>query len=59
MKCPWLIVTVTDTNNRNSYNDSRRSEKQTFGECHKEECPFYSKINKSCLRINSAENNSK
>lgn len=41
MKCPWLINTVVETNNRNSYNDSRRSEKQEFGECIEFKCPFY------------------
>lgn len=41
MICPWLIDTVTETNNRNSYNDSRRAEKHTFGKCVGSECPFY------------------
>lgn len=52
MICPWLIDTVVETNNRNSYNDSRRSEKQQFGKCMKKECPFYKHINDKdvCIR---------
>lgn len=52
MICPWLIDTVVETNNRNSYNDSRRSEKQVFGKCMEKECPFYKEqdTNSKCLR---------
>ena len=52
MICPWLIDTVVETNNRNSYNDSRRSEHQSFSKCMKTDCPFYRKKNdkETCLR---------
>lgn len=49
MKCPWLINTVTETNNRNSYNDVRRSEKQEFGTCVEKLCPFHSQAH-GCTR---------
>lgn len=50
MKCPWLINTSVETNNRNSYNDSRRTEQQDFGKCVKGDCPFYDNTNSTCLR---------
>lgn len=41
MICPWLVKSIIETNNRNSYNDSRRVEHQEFEKCVKEDCPFY------------------
>lgn len=41
MICPWLVKTVTETDNKNSYNSSRRIEHQEFDKCMKDECPFY------------------
>ena len=60
MICPWLIDTVVETNNRNSYNDSRRSEKSTFGKCVQKDCPFYSEndTHTKCLRARALVLNS-
>lgn len=41
MICPWLVKTVTETDNKNSYNNSRRTEHQEFDRCMENECPFY------------------
>ena len=53
MKCPWLVNTVVETNNRNSFNDARRTEHQDFAKCVKDECPFYDRVNTKCLRAES------
>ena len=42
MTCPWLVKTITETDNKNSYNSSRRIEHQEFDRCMKNDCPFYS-----------------
>lgn len=41
MICPWLVKTTIQTNNKNSYNDSVRTEHQEFDKCMKGDCPFY------------------
>lgn len=41
MICPWLVKTITETDNKNSFNSSRRVEHQEFDKCMKQECPFY------------------
>ena len=41
MICPWLVKTITETDNKNSFNSSRRVEHQEFDKCMKTECPFY------------------
>lgn len=48
MKCPWLIKTTTETDNKNSYNNSRRVEHTEFDECIRTNCPFYQ--HPKCLR---------
>lgn len=61
MICPWLVKTVVETNNRNSYNDSKRIEHQEFDKCMKKDCPFHQEINgkERCLRaIYMCSNNS-
>lgn len=53
MKCPWLIKTTTQTNNKNSYNESVRVEFQEFSNCMKKDCPFYRVTNEkeTCTRV--------
>ena len=41
MVCPWLIKTITQVNNKNSYNESVKTEHQEFDKCMKKDCPFY------------------
>lgn len=42
MICPWLVKTITETDNKNSYNNSRRTEHQEFDKCMQGDCPYYS-----------------
>ena len=44
MVCPWLVKTITQANNKNSYNESVKAEHQEFDKCMKNNCPFYRKI---------------
>lgn len=44
MVCPWLIKTVTDTDNKNSYNNTKRVEHQEFDRCMGYQCPFYKEL---------------
>ena len=46
MICPWLVKTVVQTNNKNSYNDSVRTEHQEFDRCMKHDCPFFFSLRK-------------
>ena len=41
MICPWLVKTITETDNKNSYNNSRRTEHQEFDKCMQGDCPYY------------------
>ena len=41
MVCPWLVKTITQVNNKNSYNDSVKTEHQEFDKCMEYNCPFY------------------
>ena len=51
MICPWLVKTIVQTTNKNSYNDSVRTEHQEFDKCMKEDCPFYApNANNKCKR---------
>ena len=47
MLCPWLIKVVTQTDNKNSYNQSQRTEHREFEKCAKQDCPFYREQNKT------------
>lgn len=55
MICPWLIKTVVQTNNKNSFNDSVRTEHQEFDKCMKKDCPFYATKDgqEICKRVES------
>lgn len=41
MKCPWLIESFTTTHTEYAGKYSKITEKQSFGECYKRDCPFY------------------
>lgn len=62
MKCPWLVKTVIQTNNKNSFNDSVRTEHQEFDNCMRNECPYYYTTNNNqntkCLRVEIDKANS-
>lgn len=41
MVCPYLINKIVETNNKNTFADSKRTETSVFGKCVAYECPFY------------------
>lgn len=53
MLCPWLVKVVTQTDNKNSYNQSQRTEHREYEKCAKQDCPFYREKNETnkCLRV--------